>query len=147
MKYFFYGFGSVLFVCLLLGGMLYALDHALGAMFLGDSKSDVEVLQESPSSDGRYIATAFVDMGGGAPGWCDVAVNVRAAGTELQPKESVFAGDCGTKIDLSWISAAEMTVAFSPDESDFGVSQASTNADGQVRIHYIERAVSPKKTN
>lgn len=145
MKYFFYGFAVVAFICLLLA----TIPFALGMMLFGDGSSahTLNVLQEVQSPDERYVATSYVDMGGGAPGWCMAEVNVRSTGSELPPNETVFASHCETKVELSWQSLTDLSIKFSPDDVDFGVTQSSTSKDGQVRIHYIEVAPILRNTN
>jgi hypothetical protein len=142
MKYFFYGFAAVAFVCLLMA----AIPFALGMMLFGAGSSahTLTVLQEVPSPDARYVATSYSDMGGGALGWCIAELNIRPVGSELPPNETVFATHCGTKVNLSWGSSTDLSVEFSPEGTDFGVTHSSTSKDGQIRIHYVEKPPQPK---
>jgi len=141
MKYFFFGFASVVFVCLLLAAIPFALGMIL--VGVGSSAHTLSVLQEVLSPDGKYVATSYSDMGGGAAGWCTAEVNVRPVGTELPPNDTVFAAHCGTKVNLAWNSASELSLEFSPDDIDFGVMHSSTTKDGQVRIYNFEGAPQP----
>lgn len=145
MKYFVYGFGAIVFVCLLLAAIPFSFVLMLYGM--GFSEHTLNTSQEIPSPNGSHVATSYVDMGGGAAGWCMAEVNVRPAGKELPANEHIFASHCGTKVELSWDSDNQLTIKFTPDDIDFGVSQDARNKDGSVQIKYVEGKPVAKNTN
>jgi hypothetical protein len=146
MKYFLYGFGVVVLICLVFAALLYS---ASSLMFWGAGFSEhtLDTLQETKSPNGTYVATSYSDMGGGAAGWCVAEVNVRKVGTELPPNEEIFAAHCGTKVELVWNSDDQLTIKFTPDDIDFGVTQFATSKDGSVRLKYIEGKPLEKNSN
>lgn len=141
MKYFLLGVGSVVLVCLLLAAFPFTLSLMLSGP--GFSEHTLRTLQEAQSPDGTHIATAYIDMGGGAAGWCAVEVNIRRPGTELPPNEDVFSARCSTEVKLSWGSSDLLTVEFTPAEADFSISHDAVSKDGSVKIRYVEGKASP----
>src|SRR5215204_5128421 len=142
MKYFLYGFGLVVLICLFLAAIPFAF-----LWMLGFSEHTLETLQETTSPTGKFVATSYSDMGGGAAGWCMAEVNVRPAGEELPPNEEVFAAHCGTKVELLWNADDQLTIKFTPDDIDFGVSQDAKTKDGSVRLKYVEGKFVEKNSN
>ncbi len=136
MRYFVHGF-----ICIVVGYSFFAaLPFALGLIFFGtpESRHTLNTLQEKISPDGSYLATSYVDTGGGAAGWCTAEVNVRKAGSELSASNKIFAAHCGTMVDLSWNSENVLQVAYIPDDERFGVSQHAWALDRTVKIVYFE---------
>ena len=141
MKFFFYGIGAVALICALLAAIPFALWLVI---WIGFSTHTLNTLQEKDSPYGTYVATSYVDTGGGAAGWCMAEVNVRRAGTELLPNEEIFTTHCGTHVDLFWDAETVLRIRFTPDDADFGVTQYGWTKDRSVKIIYLEGKPIPK---
>lgn len=141
MKYFFIGFATVAFGCLILAAIPFALWLSLSGP--GFSEHTLKTLQVVTSPGGSYVATAYTDMGGGAAGWCALEVNVRLVGTEMGPNDNIFSSRCGTKVQLTWDNDRSLAVTFTPSETDFGISHEARSKDGSVKIRYVEETSNP----
>lgn len=143
MRYFVYGFLSTIFIYLFLAAIAFS----LSLIFAGPSESrhTLNTLQEKVSPNGAYLATSYVDTGGGAAGWCTAEVNVRKTGTSLSASDEIFAAHCGTKVELSWASNNVLQIDYTPDEESFGVSQQAWAVDHAVKIVYTEGKDIDKK--
>ena len=88
------------------------------------------VLQEKSSPAGNFVATSFVDTGGGAAGWCDAEVECSPTGTELPMNEEVSSRlIVERRWTYLWDAENVLRISFTPDDVDFGVTQYAWTKD------------------
>jgi hypothetical protein len=100
--------------------------------------SEISVRSHVPSPDGRFVATVWTEMGGGAAGWCKSYLAVTPADASHQPREGipdgyvVAEGQCGDLDPIAWTSTLELLVHYKT-----ALRQEIDSAlDGQVRVSY-----------
>lgn len=118
--------------------LLFVLDLMLGAAFPADRAGTTNILTASTSPNDEFVATSYVNMGGGAAGWCGTSVNVRRRHEQFTPDESVFGASCGTNINLRWEDDKTLRIEFSSDDKIVSLSQHRWSRDKAIEIHYSE---------
>ena len=130
-----------------IAGLLTAL--ILGSLFSELFKSNATAIdrnsfllidaKNSPSVDwldDEYTATAYVDMGGGAAGWCEIyisVVNIRDFDKIMHSPYTVAnTTDCAADISLNWIDKNNLEIT-GLDKND---NDKLVNNDGKVKIIY-----------
>jgi hypothetical protein len=117
-----------------------------------DGGSDYKLERSMASPAGRYKATVYTVMGGGAAGWCSQVVAVNTAAepfsieVERTPRSSqVFRANCSAQLEVEWLSETELLIKFAPggDSGWLSLSMAQTDKSGAVRIEY---ALAPNKS-
>ena len=90
---------------------------------LGGGASEYNVLNTSHSPDGKYVATVYTRMGGGAAGWCDIRVTVNPVNEpfsiEREKKEGkyvVFNISCNSDVEVKWEDAENLLEVISKVE-------------------------------
>lgn len=127
---------AIIFVPILgILGLFYALVWSL-EQALTDMGSTTNILATAASPDQKNVATSYVNMGGGAAGWCSSQVNLRRSDEEMNVKGYVFSSHCGTKIELVWESDGILRISYTPDSENFGIFQKRWNTDRSVTILY-----------
>lgn len=129
------GVATILIPILGILGLFYALVWSLERAFT-DMGSTTNILVTAASPDQKNIATSYVNMGGGAAGWCSTSVNLRRSDEEMNVKDYVFSSHCGTKIELVWESNDILRISYTPDSENFGIFQKRWNTDNSIRILY-----------
>lgn len=111
--------------------------------FAGDGKSDFNIIRTAESPDGKYSATFWSRMGGGAAGWCRQYINVYGKEktfdlnkSEENQKTQVFDVRCDSDVEMNWKSANHLHIAFSVDKNGTNAAMNSENKDGAVKISY-----------
>jgi hypothetical protein len=139
------GILSVIAVLVTLWGYGQMLQNALD---LGVGGSEYNVLNTSNSPDGKYVATVYTRMGGGAAGWCDIRVTVNPVnepfGIEREEKEGkyvVFNISCNSEVEVKWEGAKNLLVSFKvpSSESGFSVYRKPVDWDREIKIRYLEK--------
>ena len=105
----------------------------------------VEVLDEKPSPNGRFIATSFYCEGGGAAGYCYNNVSLRRAGDELNQRDGLlgkhktWSGFSG--IEVRWIDDSNLEVSYTQNTQPAYRDHNSVRVESKygVKIHYIVR--------
>ena len=121
-----------------LGGMrvLFAVSILLG----GCSSGDVIVSSVALSPDGNRVAAAYVEMGGGAAGYCHMCVDVFAPAFEVSEAEcrrdqQWFS--CSATVDLAWTSERQVIATYTGDPKVTPVLQEqAAPSDTSVSIVY-----------
>jgi hypothetical protein len=143
--YFVAGGSSVIAVLAMLWGYGLILEDALN---FGGEGGDYNVINTSPSPDGKYVATVYTGMGGGAAGWCYIRVTVNPAtepfSIEREKKDGkymVFNIDCNSEVETKWEDAKNLLVYFKVLSSDsgFSVYRKPVDWDREIKIRYLEK--------
>jgi len=114
----------------------------------GAGASEYNVLNTSHSPDGKYVATVYTRMGGGAAGWCDIRVMVNPVNEsfsiEREKKEGkylVFNISCNSDVEVKWEGAENLLVSFKvpSSESGFSMYRKPVAWDREIKIRYLEK--------
>ena len=103
--------------------------------------TDVRFLSDATSPDGKWVARAVVNMGGGAAGFCYKCVVVQEASQPFVVenatcRSSALLIECGSgTLDLVWASSTSLRVAHSDPGKD--VSMYSTEGATQLPIEVL----------
>jgi len=118
------------------------------ALDLGGGDGDYNVINTSPSPDGKYVATVYTGMGGGAAGWCYIRVTVNPVNEpfsiEREKKEGkymVFNISCSSEVETKWGGDKNLLVSFKVPSSESGFSMYRFPADWnrEIKIRYMEK--------
>lgn len=138
-KHYWYFIGGMATVFIPVGALYFLISlfaMAVVGTFAPDDKSDIHILATNTSPSGKYIATTFTTMGGGAAGSCGRQVNIRKSEEEFNHRESIFSSNCGTEIKTEWENENSLAISYSTDGEILSLSQKSWNADKTVKIIY-----------
>ena len=117
----------------------------------GDDARSVQwkVLETLEAPGGGHTATRYVQMGGGAAGWCrqEVEINTRENPFSIESKptttdvengrfDHVFGVRCGDDFEMEWMSDRELQITYRVDPDKTSVFQRSVSLDGEVSITY-----------
>ena len=109
--------------------------------------SQYTVTNTSPSPDGKFVATVYTAMGGGAAGWCSTRVTVNPvdepfsiAREQTEGKYVVFTVSCGNEVKLKWDSERNLLVSYRNLNKSSGISTYKTSTDWgrEVNLRYLE---------
>lgn len=143
--YYLAGVLSAIAVLVTLWGFGLILENALD---FGSGGSDYNVISTAPSPDGKYVATVYTGMGGGAAGWCSIRITVNPANEpfsiEREKKEGkyvVFSINCNSEVEAKWEGDNSLLVSFKGPRSESGFSVYRTPVDWnrEVKIRYLEK--------
>ncbi len=104
--------------------------------------SSSEMLDQAESPDGRWTATRYAVMSGGAPGWCSQRVDVHPtletfdlekAVDDFQP---VSTTGCSVDLVLSWLGDSALEVAYPLHPDGVTVYQRPFTEDRTVQVSY-----------
>jgi hypothetical protein len=114
----------------------------------GGGAGEYTVLNTSHSPDGKYVATVYTGMGGGAAGWCVIRVTVNPINEpfsiEREKKEGkyvVFNIGCNSDVEVKWEDAKNLLVSFKgpSSESGFSVYRKPVDRERVIKIRYLEK--------
>ncbi len=135
------------------GAIAIVVAVAAAVFVLGfDGGSDYKLERSMASPAGRYKATVYTVMGGGAAGWCSqvVAVSPAAEPFSIEAEKTsgsnqVFRANCSAKLEAEWLSETALLIKFAPGGDTGGLSlyMAQTDKSGAVRIEY---SLAPNKS-
>ncbi len=100
-------------------------------------RSDLIVQGEAISPNQHYVATTYVDSGGGAAGWCARVVAIRKTDQQFNPDQNrVFNIQCDSKVEVAWTNDSNLLIKFASAADSVSVSQQSLSVDKAVKISY-----------
>lgn len=143
--YYIAGILSAIAVLVMLWGFGLILENAFD---FGGGGSDYNVMSTSRSPDGKYVATVYTGMGGGAAGWCSIRVTVNPVNEpfsiEREKKEGkyvVFNISCNSDVEAKWEGDKNLLVSFKvpSGESGFSVYRKPVDWNGEIKIRYLEK--------
>src|SRR5882672_11442300 len=86
-------------------------------------------INTSPSPDGKYVATVYTGMGGGAAGWRYIRGTVNPANEPFSidsekkdGKHMVFNIDCSSGVEVKWEDSQKLLVSFKVPSGESGFS-------------------------
>ena len=103
------------------------------------SSSQIESRLDSP--DRRHVAVTYVDMGGGAAGWCKVYVDVSDPQSPFDIQKSIagykyeFSASCSSRTSVEWLSNDSLLISYSVG-SGVHLEQKNVSDDHSVRLLY-----------
>jgi hypothetical protein len=107
-------------------------------------KTEYTVTRKVGSPSGRLQAVLYLDMGGGAAGWCYQKVAIVPQTTTFNPARAdekqfvTFSVNCSSRVTLDWMSDTLVTIAYTLGNSTSTYQKRPTSNDGQVRITYVQ---------
>ncbi|HEU0185732.1 MAG TPA: hypothetical protein VFS27_10495 [Blastocatellia bacterium] len=143
--YYIAGILSVTAVLAMLWGFGLILENGFD---VGGGDGDYNVINTSPSPDGKYVATVYTGMGGGAAGWCYIRVTLNPVNEpfsiEREKKEGkymVFNISCNSEVETEWEGDKNLLVSFKvpSSESGFSVYRKPIDWDREIKIRYLEK--------
>lgn len=132
LRSFLYGIGTCLAVMAVAGG---------ACMTVSRMESS-EMLDQVESPDGRWTATRYIVMSGGAPGWCSqrvdvhptaIAFDLEKAIDDFQP---VSTTGCSVDLALTWEGDARLEVAYPLHPDGVTVYQRPFTEDRSVQLSF-----------
>ncbi len=143
--YYLAGILTVVAPIVLLWGLNLMLENALG---FGGGGSNYDVKSTSLSPDGKFVATVYSAMGGGAAGWCSIRVTVNPQSEpfsvereKTEGKYVVSTVSCGSQVETEWEGERNLLIAYTVPGGDSGISiyKKPVDWDGTVKIRYVEK--------
>lgn len=149
MKSFLYFLAGAFTVIAIIAVYVFGQLGLLSSMFLlvGSGGSEYRVIGSSSSPDGKYVATVYSKMGGGAAGWCSIRVTVNP---ENQPfsierekqygKYVVSDVSCGSEVEARWEGDRSLLITYKGPSGESGISvyKKPVDWDREVKIRYVE---------
>lgn len=122
--------------CACIGGLVGVLSvlWVLWVLYLFLVASTTTVVQQLPSPDGRFIATYFINSGGGAAGWMYERVSLRQATNTFNKDDYIFQVS-HSEATLSWQDNRTLRVTY---PADTNVQHQESNKDG-ITILYRKK--------
>ncbi|HBB96942.1 MAG TPA: hypothetical protein DC054_16310 [Blastocatellia bacterium] len=122
----------VVYGCLWLLGFL--LEKSFDSAFKGN---DIVMVSDTPSPNHGLIATTYINMGGGAAGWCYKEVNLRKNSEAFDAKKGqLFSTDCQTDVAVTWQGDDTAIIKYSTDGISASLTQKSLSDNKAVRVLY-----------
>ncbi len=118
-----------------IGGILNAIFFGILFIRFFDSQDSTIIKSFTPSPNGEYVAIAYINMGGGAAGYCYTYMSV---GAKWHPKGfnsntySVVGDRCGSNMTATWLDNGTLSIS-NLQETFF---KKYTNNDGKIKINY-----------
>ena len=97
---------------------------------------------DCPSPDGSIIATAFLEMGGGAAGWTVGGVSLRAAGDPFATEPSPYSATRVAGACIRWTGSRQLVLGTS-----FGGSTLERRTSIEVGTEIIDVSYEPVVSN
>lgn len=140
-NYFVIGMTSVIALYAAVWVLGYLLEHSFRRML--DKSSDTTISETLVSPNGEQVATTYVNMGGGAAGWCSIGVAIRNKREPFSENtDNVFAANCGTKVNLKWESNNNLRISYRHDNYILSLYQKRLSNNKDVRIIYTSEAIT-----
>ncbi len=133
-RYFLAGIFSfvVIYGCVWLLGFL--LEKGFDSGFKG---SDIIMVANTVSPNHGFIASTYVNSGGGGAGWCEKMVNLRKSEEPFDSKKRlVFSSDCQSDVEVIWKGDDTAMIKYSTDGMRADLFQRSLSDDKAVRVFY-----------
>ena len=125
------------------GGARFALIAAVSLACFAGLDQDRQLDRIIMSPDSTREAIAYINMGGGAAGWCytRVAVRTRSSATiNLKALDDslgyVFQASCQSSPQLAWDSSTALHIRYQLGQYGVSAYMRPTSDDGKVRITY-----------
>jgi hypothetical protein len=143
--YYIAGVLSLIVVLITLWGFGLIFENALD---VGRGGSEYNIINTSQSPDGKYVATVYTRMGGGAAGWCDLRVTVNSVNEPFSIKREkeegkyvIFNISCNSDVEVKWEGDKNLLVSFKgpSSESGFSVYRKPVDWDREIKIRYLEK--------
>ena len=100
-----------------------------------------QIRSQHASPDGKHIAVSYVQMGGGAAGWCEQYVDVTDSQSTFDMNISAtgykyeFSISCSSNVTVQWLSNDSLLILYSLG-SGTHLQQKATSDDQAVRLIY-----------
>lgn len=124
---------------------LWIMAYVLGSSFslTGDLSHDYNVEHAVSSPERDYVATTYIDSGGGAAGWCYKLVSVhkkderyREESEERVDELHVFSVRCSAEIEVKWLDTRKLQISYLNNGSLY-LHQKKWSKDSAVSVSYV----------
>ncbi len=133
---------NVSFIFIMISAALFATCNSFTG-FGGDSPGSFKIIKAIDSPDGKYSATFWLGMGGGAAGWCGKSINIHKkeetldlSKIEENRRNRIFDVGCSSDVEINWEDANLLRVVFSIGKDATSATMNSQTEDGKVKISY-----------
>lgn len=101
-----------------------------------------ETLNQLVSPDGRWTATRYTVMSGGAPGWCSQRVDVQSSSREFDLEKAiddfqpVSTAGCSVDLGLNWVGDSQLEIFYPLHPDGVTVYQRPHTEDRTVTVTF-----------
>jgi hypothetical protein len=105
-------------IALTIFGIVWLFNAFSDALNIGRGSNHYYVKNSTLSPAKNYVATSYVEMGGGAAGWCSKLVQINNANEPIVVDKEIFRTRCSNELEVQWLDENNLNIA-NFDESTF----------------------------
>jgi hypothetical protein len=112
-------------------GIVWLFNAFSDALNIGRGGNHYYLENSTLSPAKNYVATSYVEMGGGAAGWCYKLVQINKVNEPFVVDKEIFRTGCSNKLEVQWLDENNLNIA----DSDKPTIESKGNWN-EVKISY-----------